>query len=158
MGKPLPIDWQPIRTAICVGGLSYEEAALKFGVKANTINRRAQREGWTVTDLEREQVAKVKALSASVRESWAERGEAHRNKMFAIATNAIQEARVAAPRNWRDLETVDKIARRAAGLEDADAQGRTIVNLALLGDGEPAVVEMRHESVTIAETPTAETV
>lgn len=158
MGKPLPIDWQPIRTAVAVGGLSYEEASKKFGVKANTINRRAQREGWTVTDLEKAEIAKVKELSASVRQSWAERGEEHRNKMFGIATRAIEAANLSAPRNWRDMETADKIARRAAGLEDADAQGRTIVNLALLGDGEPAIVEVRPETVTNRDAPTAETV
>ena len=158
MGKPLLVDWQPIRTAICVGGLSYEEAAQKFGVKANTINRRAQREGWTVTDLDKVEIEKVKNLSRAVRESWAERGEAHRNTMFGLATRAIAESKLSAPKNWRDLETADKIARRAAGLEDADAQGRTIVNLALLGDGEPAIVEMRHEPVPNGDAPTEGTV
>jgi transposase len=144
MGKPLPIDWQPIRIAVMTGGLSYEEAAKKFNVKANTIGQKAKREGWKVTDLERAEVERAKALSNAVKESWAERGEQHRHRMFGIATKAIEASSLAAPKNWRDLETADKIARRAAGLEDADAQGRTIVNLALLGDGEPAIVEMRH--------------
>ena len=158
MGKPLPIDWQPIRIAVMTGGLSYEEAAKKFNVKANTIGQKAKREGWKVTDLERAEVERAKALSNAVKESWAERGEQHRHRMFGIATKAIEASSLAAPKNWRDLETADKIARRAAGLEDADAQGRTIVNLALLGDGEPAIVEMRHEPVTNRDAPTAETV
>ena len=158
MGKPLPIDWQPIRIAVMTGGLSYRDAAEKFGVKENTVAQRAKREGWKVTDLERAEVERAKALSGAVRESWADRGEAHRRTMFDLASGAISKATVQAPKNWRDLETADKIARRAAGLEDADAQGRTIVNLALLGDGEPAVVEMRHEPVTNGGAPTGETV
>jgi len=158
MGKPLPIDWQPIRIAVMTGGLSYEEAAKKFNVKANTIGQKAKREGWKVTDLERAEVERAKALSNAVKESWAERGEQHRHRMFSLAAKAIDESKVQAPRNWRDLETADKIARRAAGLEDADAQGRTIVNLALLGDGEPAIVEMRPECVPNGALPTGETV
>jgi hypothetical protein len=147
MGKPLPIDWQPIRIAVMTGGLSYDDASVKFGVKANTIAQKAKREGWKVTELAKAEIARVKALSNAVKESWAERGERHRSTMFDLASRAIADAKVGAPKNWRDLETADKIARRAAGLEDADAQGRTIVNLALLGEAEPAVVEMRHESV-----------
>lgn len=147
MGKPLPIDWQPIRIAVMTGGLSYDEASAKFGVKSNTIAQKAKREGWKVTDRERAEIERAKALSIAVRESWAERGERHRNAMFDLASRAIGEAKVPAPKNWRDLETADKIARRAAGLEDADAQGRTIVNLALLGEAEPAVLEIRPESV-----------
>lgn len=158
MGKPLPIDWQPIRIAVMTGGLSYEEASKKFGVKANTIGQKAKREGWKITDLERAEVERAKALSNAVKQSWAERGEQHRHRMFGIATKAIEASNLAAPKNWRDMETADKIARRAAGLEDADSQGRTIVNLALLGDGEPAIVEMRHETVTNGAVPTGETV
>lgn len=158
MGKPLPVDWQPIRIAVMTGGLSYEEASAKFGVKSNTIAQKAKREGWKVTDLERAEVQRAIALSSAVKESWADRGEQHRHRMFGIATKAIEAANLSAPRNWRDMETADKIARRAAGLEDADAQGRTIVNLALLGDGEPAIVEVRPETVTNRDAPTAETV
>ena len=158
MGKNAPIDWQPIRIAVMTGGLSYEEAAKKFGVKANTIGQKAKREGWKVTDLQKAEVERAKALSSAVKESWAERGENHRRTMFDLASRAIEASSLAAPKNWRDMETADKIARRAAGLEDSDAQGRTIVNLALLGDGEPAVVEMRHESVTNGGAPTQETV
>jgi len=158
MGNKSPIDWQPIRIAVMTGGLSYEEAAKKFNVKANTIGQKAKREGWKVTDLQKAEVERAKALSWAVKESWAERGESHRRTMFDLASGAISRATVQAPKNWRDLETADKIARRAAGLEDADAQGRTIVNLALLGDGEPAIVEMRHEPVTNGDAPTDGTV
>jgi hypothetical protein len=138
-----------------VGGLSVGEAADKFGIKYDTVLKRCLREGWERPDV-RAQVERTRELSAIVRESWAERGEAHRNRMYSLASKAIEEAKVPVPKNWRDLETADKIARRAAGLEDADAQGRTIVNLALMGEAEPAVVELRPESVTIPGAPTGE--
>ena len=151
MGKPLPIDWQSERTAVMVGGLSNGQAAEKVGIKYQAVQKRSRREGWErapepkVPD--KIQLERTRELSAIVRESWAERGERHRSYMFDLASRAISDAKVPAPKNWRDLETADKIARRAAGLEDADAQGRTIVNLALLGDGEPAVIDIRPESV-----------
>ena len=144
-----------------VGGLSVGQAADKFGIKYDTVLKRCTREGWDRTEPKvpvRTQIERTRELSAIVRESWAERGEHHRNKMFDLASRAISEAKMQAPKNWRDMETADKIARRAAGLEDADAQGRTIVNLALLGEPEPATVEIRHESVPTPELPGEEAV
>jgi transposase len=134
-----------------VGGLSIGQAAEKFGIKYDAVQKRSRREGWERAPEkplpDKVQLERTRELSALVRESWAERGERHRSAMFDLASRAIGEAKVPAPKNWRDLETADKIARRAAGLEDADAQGRTIVNLALLGEAEPAVLEIRPESV-----------
>jgi hypothetical protein len=42
--------------------------------------------------------------------------------MFKKAFNAVKASTVQSPKNWRDLEIADKLARRAAGLDTADNQ------------------------------------
>ena len=69
-----------------------------------------------------------------------EKAEEHRQRMLALATNALSKASLPPPKNWRYAETANKIARRAAGLEDGE-QGRQLVQIALLGRGpEPAEI------------------
>ena len=75
-----------------------------------------------------------------VTETWAEKAEAHRQKVFALASKALDAANVPTPKNWRDLETADKMARRAAGLDDDSGQ-RTLVQIGMLRGPDPASVD-----------------
>ena len=133
-------DWSAIRSAI-ENGSSMEKVASRFGVKRETIKKRAQRGGWILpSDIEKlalqgkpplspklsPKESKATAL-ALIAESWAEKGEEHRRLTFEKAHHAIRNAKVDAPKNWRDFEIADKVARKAAGLESGDSQ----VNLAI---------------------------
>jgi hypothetical protein len=131
MALALKVDWVAVRTAIETGA-SYEQTAKIFGVPVPTLRQRAKRGGWmspgvveklsvsaesaNVTPMSRDQV------KTAITETWAEKGAKLRRVMFKKAFNAVKASTVQSPKNWRDLEIADKLARRAAGLDTADNQ------------------------------------
>ncbi len=64
-----------------------------------------------------------------VQESWAEQGDSYRRMMAAKLVPLIKRATIAEPKNWKDLEIADKLARKSLGLESGDSQ----VNVAVIG-------------------------
>lgn len=129
--KKTPLKIRAQIEAFCRAGGSFVEAAEKFKMPIGTIRCLAHRGGWTKKVTE----PKLRGLVAEAHrvavETWAEKAEAHRQHMFDVATKALKSASVPAPRNWKDMETADKIARRAAGLDDEGGQ-KTLVNIGLL--------------------------
>jgi hypothetical protein len=122
-------------------GNSFKDASAKFKVPYSTVRKMASRKGWTKKAVEESQRTIIERVSQIAAETWAEKAEAHRRKMYALASDALAQAKLPPPKNWRDVETADKIARRAAGLEDGE-QGRQLVQIALLGRGpEPAEID-----------------
>jgi hypothetical protein len=121
-------------------GHSFEETAEKFGVPSTAIRKTAQRNGWRKMDLEAERYSVAATVSRVVTETWAEKAEAHRQKMFKLASDALDKASLPPPKNWRDAETADKIARRASGLDDDSGQ-RTLVQIGMLRGPDPASVD-----------------
>ena len=69
-----------------------------------------------------------------VGQSWAERGEAYRRMVFEKTAALMEQATLAAPKNWKDADIVDKMARRAAGLDNLETQVNTIIGLGSLED------------------------
>jgi transposase len=124
----------------CRLGHSFEEAAQKFGVPAGTIRQTASREKWRQRDLSQERRSMASTVAQIVTETWAEKAEAHRQKMFKLASDALDKASLPPPKNWRDAETADKIARRASGLDDDSGQ-RTLVQIGMLRGPDPASVD-----------------
>lgn len=57
-------------------------------------------------------------VTQSLAESWAEKGDQHRALAFSLAHTSLQKASVEPPQTWRDVELADRIARRAAGLDE----------------------------------------
>jgi hypothetical protein len=130
--KITPVQWDEIRANVISGKASAESEAKRVGVSPSLVRKKSMREGWSKTHRD--------AHSLEVAKSWLEKAEEHRNKMFTMATQALAQAKLPPPKNWRDAETADKIARRAAGLEDGE-QGRQIVQIALLRGPEPAEID-----------------
>ena len=84
-------------------------------------------------------------------ETLAQRGQAYAERMFAKVSKLAEEANLAPPKNYRDLELADKVARRAAGLENIDTQVNTLVGVNMLDHipGEPPVIDS--EVVRVAD-------
>jgi hypothetical protein len=55
---------------------------------------------------------------AAIAIDWAEAQETHRQMVFRKASEALAAAALPAPSSWKDAEIADKMARRAAGLDD----------------------------------------
>jgi hypothetical protein len=100
----------------------------------------AKREGWQKSDIESDRYNISATVARVVTETWAEKAEAHRQKMFKLASDALDKASLPPPKNWRDAETADKIARRASGLDDDSGQ-RTLVQIGMLRGPDPASVD-----------------
>lgn len=132
--KLTPEQWDEIRQNVISGKATTDSEARRVGVAPSNIRKKSIREGWNKR-------ARDKA-ALEVTKSWIEKAEEHRQRMFAMATEALNQAKLPPPKNWRDAETADKIARRAAGLEDSDGQ-KTLVSIGLLRGGpEPATLEI----------------
>jgi hypothetical protein len=157
MGHPrIRTDWEAIKTLV-VSGVGFKEVADQTGVGWESIRKRAQREGWpypaAVARKAKEMMASVSKpmvrvdnqsvpsvpevdseldLQGIVADSWLERAENHRVLAFNIAHKALKGSKSVPIRGWRDIDTADKMARRAAGLDSTEGTtvnvGLTLVN------------------------------
>lgn len=139
----------------CRLGNSFADAAQKFNMSEASIRSLAKRGGWRQSDIKRDRETMLARVARVATETWAEKSEAHRLKMFGMASEALAKAKLKAPQNWRDVETVDRIARRAAGLDDDGGKG-TIVQLALIGGPEAAEPAAFVQEVPSRELPERE--
>lgn len=96
------------------------------------------------------EAAKTAAIAGAA--SWAEKGERHRKMVFEKTTAMLEQATLAPPKNWKDAEIVDKMARRAAGLDNLETQVNTIIGLGSLDDG-PLVADFEAEIVSNVSLP-----
>lgn len=131
--KPLAgVNWEDIEAA-CIAGLSYLEAEKRYGVKANTIRQRAQRKKWpTPTAI----ASRAKELSretgqnpAVIMADWQSRGEKWRENVFQIATESLKTVKKLKVNGAKDFELIDKVGRRAAGLDVADTKVQTLIHI-----------------------------
>lgn len=110
--------------------MTIPEASAKYNIKANTIRVRARRDKWVlpsrVADVlrNRDNQAVVKAT-----QDWLSKGEKHREKVFSIAEKSLATVKKVRVKNAKDLEIVDRAARRAAGLDTGDGQVAVLITL-----------------------------
>lgn len=118
-------------------GMSFKEAAAKFSIPEPTLRSYAAGNNWRVVPLivrkaraivkSRGEVASIAAKQIS--DSWAARGERHRERVMKIAEDSLASVKKVPVKSARDLEMVDKAARRAAGLEVADTVNQTLIQV-----------------------------
>ena len=142
--KSLPVDWRAIRSLVENTG-DYEQASKTFGVAPGTLRQRAKREGWLSPGKVTELLKKAEARNSNatsqslvanaIAESWAEKGENLRQLAYTKALNSLKTANLKPASNARDFEILDKVARRAAGLDTADNQVNLSFSLPGWGPG-----------------------
>lgn len=131
MPAALSIDWPTVRSSV-EAGASYAKCAEVFGIKETAIRKRASLDKWLVPSRVRGIVSRAPVRRVSqevsqtlgeraVAESWQERAESHRVLVFGKAADALRAAVPPALRTWRDFEIADRVARKAAGLEESGA-------------------------------------
>jgi hypothetical protein len=86
--------WKAVEGAICVGGLGYSEAGRKFGIEPHAIMGKAKRNNWPLPSKIAERAAVLQArynrngneeVIQAAAETWAEKGEAHRQLACALS-------------------------------------------------------------------------
>ena len=158
------IAWDTIREMILVQKRGIPEIAEELKLKRKTLYEKASREKWKII-----RIAKVRARAKLARKvvdkimngeaekiDWNKKGETHRGLAFKIAHESVKKFKPRAPKNFRELEAADKIARRAAGLEVAEVQQNTLIQVnELINEAEPQVLEA-HEvppAIEVTEQP-----
>jgi predicted DNA-binding protein YlxM (UPF0122 family) len=125
------IAWDAVRERIHVpaGGkaspetLTVTEAAVEFKIDRQAIYHRARRHGWrTLTTNE-------KKLLIKKTRNWGKSAEEHREAAFDIAHASVKKFKARTPKSFHDLDIADKIARRAAGLDNAEVIQQTLVHI-----------------------------
>ena len=99
-------------------GASLRDAAEAYGVTLEAIRKRAQRESWPRPEMLASHPVQPLAVAA---QSWAQKGEAHRVQVFAMASRALASIADTPPdlTNWADIERAARLADRAAGLDQS---------------------------------------
>jgi len=151
--------------------MSSKEVGKLYGVKPDTIRKRAEREKWPTPKAVTAKMQELQAtqpgnqesvpqskpdngkalvpvqsqplevveadmsqpiqLLQAMAESWLQKGEEHRALAFRIAHDALKKLskkRVPLSADWQEVDKADKMARRAAGLDDGE---KTKVNVEL---------------------------
>jgi hypothetical protein len=125
------IQWEIIERT-CIAGMTFMDAAKEFGVKEDTIRKRARRYNWPVSKAIGKAVQKA-VQNAEVTErtaqDWLAKGEAHRAVVFDKASGAIKKANMRVPQSWKEFDLADRAARRAAGLENAEVVQQTLIHI-----------------------------
>lgn len=158
--KQTLIPWPAIQEAATNEGLTIPELSNRFGVDAGTIRKRVNRGKLVIVARalgaiqRRAAVKAAEAAATKVANEWVERGENHRKVAFDLAHESLKKMKPKAPRNFREAELADKIARRAAGLDTADTVQQTLINIneAMSADDEPTPVL---EATLVPTEPTA---
>jgi peptidyl-tRNA hydrolase len=142
------IPWVAIQDAATAECLTIQELAARFNVGEGTIRKRVDRGKLTIIAKligAVQQRAAEKAAEKVIEkkaDEWLEKGENHRKVAFDVAHESLKLMKAKAPRNFREAELADKIARRAAGLDTQDVVSQTLINIneSMAADDEPTPV------------------
>jgi hypothetical protein len=133
------IRWALAKDACCSLGLNQREASEKYGLSYDALRKRCEREEWPLPERVSKAVTVLshnRLLVEKQAETWLEKGEKHRSLAYKMAHSALQDAASCPPevKDWSDVERIDKMARRAAGLDNGDSVNvNNQFNFAMLG-------------------------
>lgn len=118
--------------------MTVREAADHFKIDQQAIYARGRRHKWKFVNGSQRFNEKRRAAI-----DWAKRGEDHRELGFTIAHESVKKFKPRSPKNFRELEIADRIARRNAGLETAEVIQQTLVHIneAIEDHGDQQVIE-----------------
>jgi hypothetical protein len=147
-----PATWEAVKSA-CIAGMGFSEAARTFGINnAHAVIMKSRAQQWPIPSrvqeracqlqrqLQRQSEAAQEARNGNeeiieaVAESWAQKGEAHRALAFQIATSELKKIAKAPPavESWRDVDFLDRIGRRSAGLDDSERNQNINIGMQLI--------------------------
>jgi hypothetical protein len=110
--------------------MTFMSAAQDFGVKENTIRKRARRYKWPVARAIGKAVQKAvqnEQVTERTAQDWIAKGAVHRAVVFDKAHAAIAKANMRPPESWREFDLADRAARRAAGLDNEEGAQQTLL-------------------------------
>lgn len=134
-GRGSSAHWATVQRLIESGAIGYGEAAKRMGVSVQAVRQRAYRGRWLSQDRIKRRAASLlcsvmpEEVLEDAADSWRERGDRHRLRLFDLAHEALQRADLPAPKTWRDAQVADNMARKAIGLDEASAKASHVINV-----------------------------
>ena len=138
-----PATWEAVKSA-CIAGMGFSEAARTFGINnAHAVIMKSRAQHWPIPSRVQERARQLqlqlqrqseaaqearngneKAIEAAA-QSWAEKGEMHRQLAFSLANSSLAAAAKAGLpiETWRDAHLADQVARKASGLDHDHHEG-----------------------------------
>ncbi len=123
--------WEAVRAG-CYDGIAAEVLSVKYAINAETIRKRAEKEGWylprKIAQETLRQTETVPTLNVSEkivaapprRRDWVEAAVEYRNMIMDKIEAGVQGMNLEPPKTWRDAEIADRMARKAVGLESGE--------------------------------------
>lgn len=132
-------DWLAIEKFMMLTE-DYAAAAKQYNVKEDTIRKRAKRHAWPLPSIVAEKALALRAAGTVQKaqnggiieqsaKNLAQRGEEHADMVFRKANDALNKMKEFPIENARDVELIDRVARRAAGLGNDE----TDVKISIVG-------------------------
>jgi hypothetical protein len=144
---PENIRWALAKEAVCKGFCNQREASERYGLSYDALRKRCEREEWPIPERVLKAVTELSHNRQIARETavnWSEKAELAKVLAFDIASAALQKAKDAPLplKDWSDIEKADKMARRAAGLDNGEGANVSVgFNFSLLGDKAEDAIE-----------------
>ena len=136
--------WAELRTAHA-SGIGLRELARNAGIPAGTVLARAKREGWTARVVSARTLARQAPpvnVGDAAAATMAERGQRHLQRVAGIVERTLPAVEAMEPDGIldriEDIDRLDKVARRAFGL---DERGGGAVRVNILA-GDPFAVQV----------------
>ena len=139
---PSSIPWSEIKHKYETGRMNSTEISRQYGVKADTVRKRAQRQQWQtpsgLRDKARELLRKADHIDGQVSdeliEDFKERRNSHRKRMAKIADQYLNDVADGVidinVSSMNDLKALDDITRRNLGMDIEDeANKQKLVNM-----------------------------
>ena len=140
-----PQKWNDLRDDYILGHLTAKELAAKYGVAEGTIRNKAYKQNWPTLNKLRKKAEELGIYQpdGSISEQklqelavdWALAPQKHRELMARVTKEKLTRAAevIKPPKDWREMEIADRIARRNLGLEDGP-QDKPLININLRED------------------------
>jgi len=153
MPAALDVPWDVIRLEFAAG-ISLSKLGEKYGLPQGTLAARSARENWV--DMRPEtHVPSVQSIATAAAVSQSGtllgRGMAYRERLFAKVSGLVDQATLAPPKSWKDLEVADKIAGRAAGLDNGEQTTNIQMNMWQPGQGPETPSEISDFDTEVVE-------
>jgi hypothetical protein len=141
MPAALRVDWSAIEK-LAIAGVGYAELSQQFNIPETAIRKRSSRFRWLVPSAIHRRAAELvtsgpdavtpvtrDTLAAVAAADWNSRANAQREVAFKLAHESLKRMKPRTPKNFREAEVCDKIARRSAGLENAEVIQQTLIQM-----------------------------
>jgi len=149
MPAALDVDWN-LGRLLAAQGLNYKDISEKIGASHEAVRQRASREKWDQfrpSQGDRNIVTACHAAASVVKSTLSERANAYAGRVFDKVSGLVEGASLPPPKNWKDLEVADRVARRAGGLDRPEAMAAVQVNMWGGGEAGGELLDLQSEVV-----------